>query len=248
MADAGMVPLYQKETTVTTQRSSSATFRFVLVAGSVTTVDQISAFDLLTWAHLHDGKPVDWVAGALLFGGALLGAALTLYSTSPTELPSLGGTDEVRDLSDDLRALERLQTSSLSGTRKADNMLDERRQFLTHLSARVLSARRALWLRGIPLFLVIGPAIACLVATTVWQAVLIGVTGPSIWKSLEASSRTKSLAADAGQAITDLTQTAQQDQQRISALEGQLDRTRSLLDTALGALDAMRGGPRASSA
>jgi hypothetical protein len=167
------------------------------------TADQVDAVEILTWLHLHDQGPPDWVTGGLIVAAAAVAALTTLFSTSPTDLPLLGGADELRDLNDDLRALERLQKLSLINTRE-DKKLVWRERHLGYLSKRVTAARRALWMRGIPIFLVVGPLIAAAVATTIWQALIIGATGPAAWRALSLRRRTRDLAHEAGPRLEEM--------------------------------------------
>lgn len=213
--------------------------------------DQIGTFDLLTWLHLHDAQGIDWVVGAVLFGSALIGALLTMYTTVPSDLPALGGVDEVRDLAEDLRALERIQRASLSDPDGVgDQNLHERLAYLRHLAARHSSVRRGLWLRGVPIFLTVGPLTASAVAISVWQALLIGATGPALWKAIYERNRVRSLVADTEPALKKVTADLERKRQELqdlslrhADLSSRLTRANEMLDAAQVALSRLRRRP-----
>lgn len=214
--------------------------------------DQIGTFDLLTWLHLHDAQGVDWVVGVVLFVAALIGALLTMYTTAPSDLPSLGGADEVRDLAGDLKFLERMQKDSLSDPKGAsDPNLADRLAYLRHLASRHASARRGLWLRGVPIFLAVGPLIASALATSFWQALLIGATGPALWKAIDGRRQMGSIAERTKPALANVTEDFERDRSELRSelrnlssrhadLQSQLARTNKLLDAAYVALGRLR--------
>jgi hypothetical protein len=149
-------------------------------------------FQLLTWVHPGDAQPVDWSRGGLLFAAGFIGAMLTVYLSHPDRLPALGGADETLDLSEELATRRRTQAADLDLRRSLIGSDDDRsrvtdlrglfpheQQFLVFLSGQLRLARRSLWLRGIPLFLILGPTAAAVLSTSVWQAITIGLVGPA---------------------------------------------------------------------
>ena len=198
----------------------------------------IDTFQILAWMHLHDHAHVDWASGGILFAAATLAALTTLFSTSPDDLPWLGGAESVHATMNTLQSLEtdQIHTISTGKTNKGREWL------ISHYQGKLSTERRLLFFRGIPIFLIVGPVLAAAVATTIWQSLVIGATGPAAWRILDLRSRTRALAADAAPTIARLTQ-ALEDRTNVSLAQGAPDtpgRQDELLSAAYEALEHMR--------
>ncbi len=200
-------------------------------------VSEIDAFTVLAWMHLHDAAPVDWSVGGVLIGAALVGALVTLFSTSPSELPWLGGAEDLQERAQKLQDLEDIEEAVLRGQREPDNLSPQRAAHIRHLTRRVNAERRSLLLRGIPIFLVIGPVVATALATTLWQALLLGATGPAALRAIGLRHKAKSLVAENGPLIREYLQAESRDYADLARTERRL---REQLGAAYEALELMR--------
>jgi hypothetical protein len=217
----------------------------------------LDVVEVLTWLHLSDGESVDWQQGALLLAFGLIGALVTLYFTSPDKLPAVGGTDSLSELADEVQHRRRQQADNLDLRRSMvgssehsakvkdlGRLFADDQEYLVFLTAQWRAQLRSVWRRAVPLFLVLGPAGAAIVAATVWQAFLIGTIGPTALSAFAARrevAQTKNLAAEEvvdvarqhGDELADAQARARGAEQRLRDLQ-------VAYDAAMGAFDMLR--------
>lgn len=156
-----------------------------------------AAGGLFGWAYQPGGWAANWDQGvALLIAGAI-GAGVTLYLVDPDHLPMQGGAGRLRAAVGELDELKSSWTDSMHERRTLiasdpnNGRIPPLERFCDDLSKQVkarnksISAlRRSMLSMGLPLYVLLGGALASAIATTLLQALLLGVAWPASLQSV----------------------------------------------------------------